>query len=501
MEEQGQEVEIISAEEAKLIPVEANLEIPPLFQMRRTDPNNRLAECWVHAVTLGGERLEQYWRVSVPEPWELPGPFDQDVWVAMQTLVNRKGGMRGDGRVSFSMYELLEIMDKPATGRNYAELKNALLRLSSVHIYSGKAFYSKDIDDYEDRGFGLWDVTFRKRVIKGSSEESERHEVEFHSMVRRSFQAGYLKALDADFYYSLGSRYAKRLYRLIDRKRQENISWTVSVDRLRQLLPLPSTYKSPSKIKDVLKPAHRELQERGFLSEAGFEKGKHPKYRYRVNPSFAKSRRLQELPQPSLFSSTQPEVSTPASPQSEAEVRRRLRDKGVWPNVASKLVTRGVDLCMEALAALPHQNGIQSEAKWLKWAIETGDFEITAKEKVSNGTDNSTNTGAEDAMVSALGTSSKVESRGPVESPAPDTQSLRVWKQVLESAVEETDSPTLKGWFEGTFPTAIQNGTLTLSVPNSVAKEYIETRFLATLERVLGEYLGTEGKIEIEARE
>ncbi len=499
MEEQGRDVEIISTEEAKLIPVEANLEIPPLFQMRRTNPNKRLAECWVHAVTPGGERLEQYWRVSVPEPWELPGPFDQDVWVAMQTLVNRKGGMRGDGRVLFSMYELLEIMDKPATGRNYAELRNALLRLSAVHIYSGKAFYSKDIDDYEDRGFGLWDVQFRKRVIKGSGEESERHEVEFHSMVRRSFQAGYLKALDADFYYSLSSRYAKRLYRLIDRKRQENMSWTTSVDRLRQLLPLPPTYKSPSKVKDVLKPAHRELQERGFLSEAGFEKGKHPRYRYRVNPNFAYSRRLQELPQPSLFASTQPEMPDAKSSRSEAEVRRRLREKGVWPNVVPKLVARGVDLCLEALAALPHQTGINNDAKWLKWAIETGDFEVPAEKKAPGTSTHSA--GETHDRSEPSGRSPEAQKERLTEPPDPDPESLHAWEPVLKVAAEEIDSPTLTVWFEDTVPTALQDGTLTLSVPNSVAKEYIETRFRATLERVLGEYLGTEGKIEVESRE
>lgn len=501
MEDRGQDLEVISVEEAKLIPVEANLEIPPLFQMRRTDPNNRMSECWVHAVTPGGERLDQYWRVSVPEPWELPGSFDQDVWVAMQTLVNRKGGMREDGRIPFSMYELLEIMNKPTTGRNYAELKNALLRLSSVHIYSGKAFYSKDIDDYEDRGFGLWDVTFRKRVVKGSGEESERHEVEFHSLVRRSFQAGYLKALDADFYYSLSSRYAKRLYRLIDRKRQENMSWTVSVDRLRQLLPLPTTYRSPSKVRDVLKPALRELQDRGFLSEAGFDKGKHPKYRYRVNPNFANSRRLQELPQPSLFSSTQPEVTTHTNSRSEAEVQRRLREKGVWPNVASKLATRGVDLCMEALAALPHQSGIKSEAKWLKWAIETGEFEIPGQSKSSGGTGDSSSRGDNSAQDRIPNTGSTIEGQDGDELPSPDPDGQRVWEPVLRAAAEKSDSPTLLGWFEGTIPTSFQGGTLTLSVPNQVAREHIDTRFRETLERLLGDHLGEGAKIEVESRE
>lgn len=482
MEEQERDIEVISAEEAKVIPVEANLEIPPLFQMRRTDPTNRVAECWVHAMTQAGERLEQYWRVSVPEPWELPGPFDQDVWVAMQTLVNRKGGMREDGRVFFSMYELLEIMGKPANGRNYEDLKTSLLRLSATHIYSGKAFYSKDIDDYEDRGFGLWDVHFRKRVVKNSGVESERHELEFHSLVRRSFQAGYLKALDADFYYALSSRYAKRLYRLIDRKRQENLSWTVSFERLRQLLPLPPSYKSPSKVKDVLKPAHRELRERGFLAEVAFEKGKIPKYRYRLNQNFVRTRLLQELRQPSLFAPEDHERNAYPGAKAEAEVIRRLRSKGVWPNVATKLVAKGVDRCLEALAALPHQSGVQDEGAWLKWAIETGEFEIPRPKPRAD---------SEATSPEPLDRSSSSSE------PDPDPEALEVWHGVLEEMSGELEDSNLHVWFEGTVPVALDDTVLTLSVPNAAAKEYIESRFLGALVGYLRYRMGANAEVTL----
>ncbi len=488
MEEPGKDIEVISVEEAKLIPVEANLEIPPLFQMRRTDPSNRLAECWVHAVTPRGGRLEQYWRVSVPEPWELPGPFDQDVWVATQTLVNRRGGMREDGRVFFSMYELLEIMGKPANGRNYEDLKNSLLRLSATHIYSGNAFYSKDIDDYEDRGFGLWDVHFRKRVVKNSGEESERHELEFHSLVRRSFQAGYLKALDADFYYSLSSRYAKRLYRLIDRKRQEKLGWSASFERLRQLLPLAASYKSPSKVKDVLKPAHRELRERGFLAEASFEKGKVPKYRYRVNPDFVSVRHLHELPQPSLFPSTNPG-------EAEAEVVRRLREKGVWPNVAPRLSARGVDRCLEALAALPHQVGVSDPGAWLKWAIETGDFEIPENKHLSGSRQSPASPSSNTRRI--LGQDELLKD---ASQPDADPVALDLWEGILEDIGSEVDAPSSKVWFQGAVPTSFRNDLLEISVPNSFARDYMESRFMDVLLRVLRERVGEGSSIEIHAR-
>ena len=81
-------------------------------RLRGTDPNRRVAEFSNTLVNEEGERVQQHWRISIPEPYELPGPFDQDVWVAVQTLVGMRGGMPPDGRLYFSLYELLGVMRK-----------------------------------------------------------------------------------------------------------------------------------------------------------------------------------------------------------------------------------------------------------------------------------------------------------------------------------------------------------------------------------------------------
>src|SRR3712207_9152186 len=71
-----------------------------------------------------------------------------------------------------------------------------------------------------------------------------------------------LKTLDSEFYFSLRSPLAKRLYRLIDRKRQGKPRWGTSLDKLKDMVPLAPSYKTPSKIRDVLETAHAELQRR-----------------------------------------------------------------------------------------------------------------------------------------------------------------------------------------------------------------------------------------------
>ena len=75
----------------------------------------------------------------------------------------------------------------------------------------------------------------------------------------RSYNSSYLKSLDSDFYYRLRRPLARSLYKLIDVKRRDALSWSVELDGLRQLLSMPESYKYPSSIKRQLEPAHREL--------------------------------------------------------------------------------------------------------------------------------------------------------------------------------------------------------------------------------------------------
>lgn len=366
VDEGGTDLELLGADYSALILVEANLEVPPTFQLRRTDPNRRVAEFSNTLVNDEGERVQQHWRISVPEPYELPGPFDQDVWVAVQTLVGMRGGMPPDGRLYFSLYELLGVMRKARKGENYKELRTALLRLSATHFQADNAFYLKDKNKLATRTFTLWDVSLDTEVDHQTGEATERHFLEFHSVVRQSFQAEYLKTLDSDFYFSLRSPLAKRLYRLIDRKRQGKPRWGTSLDKLKDMAPLAPSYKTPSKIRDVLETAHGELQRRGFLAGVSYEKRNGAHWvRWRVDPEFDRRRSL---------SSRGGGLTLDAEPsEDERQAVVLLVEKGVWTNVAWDLVRRhGPDGCRLQVDSLRYQKGVTDPPAWLRWAIETG---------------------------------------------------------------------------------------------------------------------------------
>jgi hypothetical protein len=81
--------------------------------------------------------------------------------------------------------------------------------------------------------------------------------------------------------------------------------------------------------------------------------------------------------------------------------------------------------------------------------------------------------------------------------PEPDPQAKEVWELVLRDVEEQIDVSSLCVWFEGTVAVGLEGGTLTISVPNTLAKEYIESRFRTMLTEAVGERVGNGGRLEV----
>jgi hypothetical protein len=85
--------------------------------------------------------------------------------------------------------------------------------------------------------------------------------------IRHNIRQRHVVPLDLNRYLSLASPVARRLYRLIEVARVEGaLTWRVSLDRLRDQLPLAQRY--PSHLQRVLQPAHEMLKQSGVIREA-----------------------------------------------------------------------------------------------------------------------------------------------------------------------------------------------------------------------------------------
>lgn len=346
----AKDLKLFDVEAGPVISVEINLELIPLFLSKTRDRTEESLEARNVVRTPEGQRLEQYVRVVAGREYGMPGPIDRDVYVSVMKLVHRKGGMPTDGRLTFTIYEILAVLGKKKGGTSYERVRDCLDRISDSVIYAENAFYDNATKQFRTHRFSPWSVHFAS-TYQGQGQSSERHLLIFDPILVRSYNSGYLKSLDTDFFFSLSNPMAKSLYQLVDAKRRGKLAWTIDVQQLRQLLSMPSSYKQDSKIEEKTRSGIKELRERGFLERADYERrGDSHVICFRVRRDFAESRdRLQ--------------VSL--SPR-ERRVADALMGKGVAAATAETLVSEnGSAHCLRYLESLPNQSGITNPAGWL----------------------------------------------------------------------------------------------------------------------------------------
>jgi hypothetical protein len=387
--------------------------------------------------------------------------------------------MPENGELRFSLYELRKVLRwADDSGKAYKQMRDSLLRIATTSVQSKQAFYSAHEKRRITDTFTVWSVHFAEHEMDGAPVR-ERHVLRFHPIFIRNYIAQYLKGLDADFYWSLHSPLSKRLYRLIDLQRAGGISWKTNLFTVRDQVPLHYSY--PSQIKRALQKTHEELENRGFLSGIEYE-GKMG-ILYRVSREFARRQKARELS---------------GDPQ-EIFAIERLIQEGLHGDVARDLVVRyGFERCLRYADALDSQRGIRSRTGWLRKAIEEG-YELPHTPEAPPlslfaGSDNDQNSPSDDPQ--HVSDTVKTQLLPP---PVADPRAQAVWEPLLEELSRKINAPSLHVWFEGTVPTAFEDTTLVVRVPNQFALEYLESRFGELMRSVLKEQVGPDAKLLVQA--
>jgi hypothetical protein len=216
---------------------------------------------------------------------------------------------------------------------------------------------------------------------------------------------------------------------------------------------------------------------------------------------------------------------------------QRLKAEGMGAETAERLVSAyGPVRVMHYVEALPYQKNLRNPAGWLRKAIENGyelDLPPAGAGALPNGTPSDSGNGesanagdASDGRREEYGWlfaegepdpareahRQEPEPRRPdghleearaadsplPPKPTPDPSAEGPWRETLDAVAAEIGSSSLSVWFEGITPVNLKENTLTISVPNTFAKEYIETRFQEMLERHLCRKLGHEAALKIE---
>ena len=202
-----EQLEAFKARQKREIRVECNMEEFPYFRLSKRDSKT------VNKITFArevkndrGGALKQRWIVVADSELGLPGPFDQDVYVAMETIIDEVG-IHPDGYVPFTCYRIAQLLGKDHSGRTYQNIRTALMRMVATRITSEKAFYLRGENVHISETFHLYDsVRFEERKNVKRSKASFEYNLLFPCRwYIESRRQNYTKPLNLNLYKNLKS--------------------------------------------------------------------------------------------------------------------------------------------------------------------------------------------------------------------------------------------------------------------------------------------------------
>ena len=246
---------------------EMNLaEFPLTVLSTRSDPKIKTLEFKDIIIGKNGKEINREWIITATDKWGLPTSSDDEVLLGLLKLsVDNKFQ---DKKVFFTRYELLKILRWSTEGKSYTRLQKALDRLSGVRIKATNAFYDNENKNHSTKNFGIIDAY---EIKDGRDSNPKPSFFIWSDEMFQSFQSGFIKKLDLDFYLDLKSSVSKRLYRYLDKS-----FWYKSVVQMNiftlahEKIGISRNYQYASSIRQQLEVAIEELINLGFLTSVEF---------------------------------------------------------------------------------------------------------------------------------------------------------------------------------------------------------------------------------------
>lgn len=210
--------------------------------------------------------------ITAADKFGLPTALDDEVLLGLMQLSCEQGFV--DRKVHFSRYELIKLLGWRDESKSYKRIEDSLNRWTGVTLQYKRAWWSKEEQCWVNETFHVIDsitvydrerIQRRRQMAKDSPEKALSSFV-WNETVFNSFKAGYIKALDFDFYKSLDGAITKRMFRFLDKRFYHKPRWEFDLRAFAcEHVGLSKNY-SNSELKRKLLPAVKELEARGFLA-------------------------------------------------------------------------------------------------------------------------------------------------------------------------------------------------------------------------------------------
>lgn len=348
---------------------ELNLAEFPLAAIADRVPDNQKTLVFEDQIFDSGksQMITRRLTISASDKFGLPTSLDDEVILGLIQLT--KQNRFAEKKVSFSRYQLIQILGWRHEGRSYERLEKSLKRWLGVTLYYDKAWWDKDAQSWVDENFHileqvtLYDQERRLSRLRSANSEPPLSSFTWNDVVFRSFKSGYLKAIDLGVYRQLEYAAAKRMYRFLDKRFYHKPRWEFDlVEFACEHIGLSRNYDT-GQLKRRLQPAIEELEGVGFLEVMS------PAQRY-VKICRREWRVV-------FLQKAMPQLEQPS--REENSLIKHLINRGVTPSVAAELVREYpkelIETQMEVLERLQQikeRAAIRNPAGYLVKSIREG---------------------------------------------------------------------------------------------------------------------------------
>ena len=207
--------------------------------------------------------------VSGSDAFGLPTALDDEVLLGLIHLTRLREF--ADRKVPFTRHQLIRLLNWRDDTKNYHRLEMSLNRWTGVTVYYDKAWWSRNRQCWVDAKFHVLDNVWLCHRSEPPPETGlpeagvPTSAFVWNEVIFQSFRSGNLKSIDLNFYTSLKSSVAKRLYRFLDKRFHFGKRYELDLHNLCFEHIGISRKSDTANLKRKLFGGIRELEQRGYL--------------------------------------------------------------------------------------------------------------------------------------------------------------------------------------------------------------------------------------------
>jgi hypothetical protein len=207
--------------------------------------------------------------ITGSDAYGLPTEKDDEVLLGLIQLTRARGFT--ERKVPFTRHELIRILGWRDDSKSYARIEESLNRWTGVTLYYDNAWWNKDRKCWVSPKFHILDNVWLCHRGEPAPDTglpatgAPQSAFVWNEVVFRSFTHGNLKSIDFEFFKSLKSAIAKRLYRFLDKHFYKRNRFEMDLRELCcEHIGLSRSYDTANLKRKLLRGVS-ELEAKGFL--------------------------------------------------------------------------------------------------------------------------------------------------------------------------------------------------------------------------------------------